>query len=108
MGDNSDQKKKIWVTYFFMRYPYMKFKNISLHGSKVIYAQESDNMKWPEIAKGHNSNNISFHHWKFNQVISSVQIKALAQIFFLDILLTRFQCYFIKREITKMGDNMEK
>ena len=35
MGDNSD-KKKIRVTYFFMRNPYMKFQNISIHGSKVM------------------------------------------------------------------------
>ena len=34
MGDNSD--KKIRVTYFFMRNPYMKFQNISLPGSKVM------------------------------------------------------------------------
>ena len=35
MGDNS-YKKKIWVTFFFMRNPYMKFQNISIHGSKVM------------------------------------------------------------------------
>ena len=35
MGDNSD-KEKIPVTYFFMRNPYMKFQNISIHGSKVM------------------------------------------------------------------------
>ena len=35
MGDNSD-KEKIQVTYFFMRNPYMKFQNISIHGSKVM------------------------------------------------------------------------
>ena len=35
MGDNSD-KKKIWVTYIFMRNPYMEFQNISIHGSKVM------------------------------------------------------------------------
>ena len=33
MGDNSD-KKKIQVTYFFVRSPYMKFQNISIHDSK--------------------------------------------------------------------------
>ena len=27
----------------------------------LCYAQESINIKWPEIAKGHNSNNISFN-----------------------------------------------
>ena len=31
-GHNSD-KKKIWVRYFFMRNPYMKFQNHSMHGS---------------------------------------------------------------------------
>ena len=36
MGDNLDKKKKIQVTYFFMRNPYMKFQNISIHGSKVM------------------------------------------------------------------------
>ena len=35
MGDKSD-KKKYSVTYFFMRNPYMKFQNISVHGSKVM------------------------------------------------------------------------
>ena len=35
MEDNPD-KKKIWVTYFFMRNPYMKFQNIIVHGSKVM------------------------------------------------------------------------
>ena len=29
-------KKKIWVTNFFMRNPYMKFQNISIHGSKLM------------------------------------------------------------------------
>ena len=37
MGDNSDKKKKkIRVTYFFIRNPYMKFQNISIPGSKVM------------------------------------------------------------------------
>ena len=35
MGDNLD-KKKIRVTYFFMRNPYMKFQKICIHGSKVM------------------------------------------------------------------------
>ena len=35
MGDNSD-KIKIWVDYFLMRNPYMKFQNISIHGSKLM------------------------------------------------------------------------
>ena len=35
MGDNSD--KKIRITNFFMRNPYMKFQNISLPGSKVMF-----------------------------------------------------------------------
>ena len=34
MGDNLD-KKKIRITYFFMRNPYLKFQNISIHGSKL-------------------------------------------------------------------------
>ena len=43
----------------------MKFQNISIYGSKVhvCYAQESNNIKWPEIAKGHNSN-ISYNWLK--------------------------------------------
>ena len=32
MGENSDKKKKIGVTYFFMKNQYMKFQNISKHG----------------------------------------------------------------------------
>ena len=35
MGDNSDEKK-IRVTYFFMRNPYMKFQNISIYGTKLM------------------------------------------------------------------------
>ena len=35
MRDNSD-KKKIRVTYFFMRNPYIKFQKNSNHGSKLI------------------------------------------------------------------------
>ena len=36
MGDNSDKKNKIWVTYFFMWKLFMKFQNISIPGSKLI------------------------------------------------------------------------
>ena len=35
LGDNLE-KKEISVTYFFMRNPYMKFQNISIHGSKLM------------------------------------------------------------------------
>ena len=35
IGDTWD-KKKIWVTYFFMRNQNMKFQNISIHGSKLM------------------------------------------------------------------------
>ena len=64
MGDNLD-KKKIRVTYFFMRNPYMNFQNISIYGFKVIfYTQKSNNIKWPKIAKGHNSNKISLNWFK--------------------------------------------
>ena len=35
MGDNSD-KKKIQITCFFMRNPYMKFQNIHMYGSKTM------------------------------------------------------------------------
>ena len=53
MGDNSDKKKKR-VTYFFMKYPFMKFQNISIHTSNAMlcYAQESNNIKWPKNCKG--------------------------------------------------------
>ena len=51
MGDNSD-KKKIWVTYFFMRNPYMKFQNISIHGLKVILCiRKRDELKDKPEAK---------------------------------------------------------
>ena len=42
MGDNSDKKKQIQVTYIFMRNPYMKFHNISIHGSKVQCKRKRD------------------------------------------------------------------
>ena len=35
-GNNPDEKKKICVSYFFMRNPYMKFQNPSIHSSKVM------------------------------------------------------------------------
>ena len=35
IGDDWD-KKKIWITYFFMRNQNMKFQNISMHGSKLM------------------------------------------------------------------------
>ena len=35
IGDDWD-KKKIWITYFFMRKQNMKFQNISIHGSKLM------------------------------------------------------------------------
>ena len=35
IGDDWD-KKKIWITYFFMRNQNMKFQNISIHGSKLM------------------------------------------------------------------------
>ena len=34
----------------------MKFQNISIHGSKVMLCIKKQNIKLPEIAKGHNSN----------------------------------------------------
>ena len=46
MGDNSD-KKKIRVIYFFMRNPYMKFQNTSMHCSKVM----RNKIELPEILK---------------------------------------------------------
>ena len=56
----------------------------------LFYAHESNNIKWPKIAKGHNSNKISIIKIgsKFNQVISSSvpisipYIKALAPLLF--------------------------
>ena len=47
MGDNSDKTKKsgslfffffffFFFSFFFMRQPYMKFQNISIHGSKLM------------------------------------------------------------------------
>ena len=41
MGENLDTEKKYWSPIFFMKNPYMKFQNISIHGSKVnlCYAQ---------------------------------------------------------------------
>ena len=55
---------------------------------KSWFAQESNNIKWPEISKGHNSNKIFMKLVeKFNQVISSLvpistlNIKALTQFF---------------------------
>ena len=34
--EHSSGELKILVTYFFMRNPYMKFQNISIHGSKLM------------------------------------------------------------------------
>ena len=45
--------------------PYMKYQNISIKGFKLMLTQYSNNIKWPDIAKGHNSNNISFDWLKY-------------------------------------------
>ena len=55
MGDNSD-KKKISVTYFFMRNSYMKFQNNSIHGYKPMLCTIKHQMA--KNAKGLNSNKI--------------------------------------------------
>ena len=36
IGDNFGRRKKIRVTYFFLRNQNMKFQNISIHGSKLM------------------------------------------------------------------------
>ena len=55
-------KKKIQVTYIFMRNPYMKIKSLAYMILNLCYAHESN--KWPKIAKGHNSNKISLNWLK--------------------------------------------
>ena len=89
-----------------MRNRYIKFQNSSIHSSKPMLCtykqQDYFSLKLQTAISP-----TTFHliDRKFNQVISTSvpikipNIKALAQIF-LDILLTRFQFYFIAKEIT--------
>ena len=48
MGDNSDKKKNIGHL-FFMRNPYMKFQNISIHGSKVMLCTKKHDERTNEL-----------------------------------------------------------
>ena len=63
-------------------------------------------LKWPTIAKGHNSNKLSLNWLKIlpgDLLLSPNQYTKYqdsSSNTFWDILLTRFQCYFIKRAIT--------
>ena len=56
-------RKKIQVNYIFMRNPYMKFQNISIHGSKLMLCTKMQQTA-KKIAKGHNSNKISLNWLK--------------------------------------------
>ena len=116
MGDNSDKKKNsghLFFFYFlfflFFSYHYMKFQNISLHGSKVmLYAmhKKATTLNGQKLQRAITPTTFHLIQWKFSQVnpssvqISMSNIKALVQILFWDSLLTRFQCYYIKRKIT--------
>ena len=42
MGDNSDKEKKLPVTYFFMRNPYMEFQTLAYMVLNFCYAHESN------------------------------------------------------------------
>ena len=61
MGNNLDKEKKYVSPTFFMRNPYMKFQNISMH-KKATNGEKLQRAITP-----------TFHliGWKFNQVISS-------------------------------------
>ena len=50
-GDNSDKKKKIWVSYFSMRNPYMKFKTWACTVHKIWHTSDFILI----FSKGHNS-----------------------------------------------------
>ena len=49
------KQKKTCISYFFMRIPYMKIKNSSMHSSKVRLSIKVCNVKMPKMTKGHNS-----------------------------------------------------
>ena len=74
----------------------------------LCYAHESN--KWPKIAKGRNSNKISFNWLKIKSsdlLLSPsqyIKYQGSRSNTFLDILLTRSECYFIKRQITVQGE----
>ena len=44
MGDSWD-KKTTWITYFFIRNPYMKFQNISMVLLNLCYATNGQNLQ---------------------------------------------------------------
>ena len=87
IGDNSD-KKKIQVTYFFMRNQYMKFQNISIHGSKHAIHYKATTLKGQNLQRAITPATFHLTGSKFNQVISfTIQISipnimALASILF--------------------------
>ena len=53
--EHSSGELKILVSYFFMRNPYMKFQNSSMHSSTYAMHQKVCNTKMPKVIKGHNS-----------------------------------------------------
>ena len=88
------------------------FKTLAYTVLNLSYAHE--NNKWPKIAKGHNQQNFikmaeNLFRWSPPQSQSVYQNQGSSLNTFWDILLMRFQCYFIKRgNNSKMGDNMDK
>ena len=50
MGENLD-KKTIRVIYFFIRNPYMKFQNISIHGSNNMHMKATNSKHCKESYK---------------------------------------------------------
>ena len=61
MGDNSDKKINIGHRFFHEESIY---EISNKHGSELMLYTVKQQHKWPEIAKGHNSN-ISFNRLKF-------------------------------------------
>ena len=55
-NNNNNNNKKQHVSYIFMRKPYVKFKNPSIHCSKVMLCSTKHAMyKCQKITKGHNT-----------------------------------------------------
>ena len=70
-------RKKIRVTYFFMRNPYMKFQSISILGYKVMLCTRKRHQRTNEHANGQARSNMSPNFFKVGGIKSYIWLKRL-------------------------------
>ena len=112
---HNPEKKKICVSYFFMRNPYMKFQSPSMHNSKLMLCMKKSAMwkcpKW----QGDITWEVFFRIYsKVNQVIYSLpqtyssNFKALASVVFEIFCWQNFIQFFSKGHNSGKGHNSDK